>query len=257
MNTEKAERSLYKPEINQKSKQILSNNNNNLNKSIEMPSHERLYREGLKKLRGRSDNPATELEECTFSPQLCYSTTQANGNIDDFLERQKIYEEIRKDRLDRKMSKSIENNQYTFKPKINLTSEFLVRADTNRINEKSAEKFERLCNQNYEKIVKKKIQLEEFYYSQYDYKPKINETSKYIGRDHSLTDLAVKKASGKSKDYRSNHAKEQEQECTFKPKTNKNKFENVQSNYKVDEKILDRINDELKSKNEKVDGLKQ
>jgi len=255
MNTEKAQSSLYRPEINQRSKQIASNNN--LDKSQELQPHERLYQEGLKKQRGRNSNPEIELEECTFSPQLCYSTTHANGNIDDFLERQKIYEEIRKDRLDRKMSKSIENNQYTFKPKINLTSEFLVRSDTNRINEKSTEKFERLCNQNYEKILQKKIQLEEFYYSQYDFKPKINETSKYIGRDHSLTDLAVKKASGKSKDYRSNHAKDQEQECTFKPKTNKNKFENVHSNYKIDEKILDRINDELKSKNDKVDGLKK
>ncbi len=89
-----------------------------MDKSIDIHTHERLYREGLKKIRGRTDNP-TDLNECTFSPQLCYSTTQANGNIDDFLERQKIYQEIRKDRLDRKMSKSIENNQYTYKPKIN------------------------------------------------------------------------------------------------------------------------------------------
>ncbi len=227
-----------------------------MDKSIDIHTHERLYREGLKKIRGRTDNP-TDLNECTFSPQLCYSTTQANGNIDDFLERQKIYQEIRKDRLDRKMSKSIENNQYTYKPKINLTSEFLVRADSNRVNEKSNEKFDRLSTQNYEKILKKKILLEENYYSQYNYKPKINETSRYIGRDHSLTDLVNKKPSGKSKDYRSNHIKEQVQECTFKPKTNKNKFDNIQSNYKVDDKILERINDELKNKNEKVDGLKK
>jgi len=254
MNSEKAERSLYKPEINSKSKKIV---NQNLDKSIDIQPHERLYREGMRKLRGRTENPGADLEECTFSPQLCYSTTNANGNIDDFLERQKVYDEIRKDRLDRKMSKSIENNQYTFKPKINLTSEFLVRADSNRINEKSNEKFDRLSTHNYEKILKKKIQLEEFYYSQYDYKPKINETSRYIGRDHSLTDLAFKKPSGKSKDYRSNIVKEQGQECTFKPKTNKNKFENIQSNYKIDEKILDRINEEMKTKNDKVDGLKK
>jgi hypothetical protein len=255
MDSERLERTMYKPEINSKSKQIAKQN---LDRSVDAHTHERLYREGIKKMRNRQENqPGVDLEECTFSPQLCYSTTHAAGNIDDFLERQKIYDEIRKDRLDRKMSKSIENNQYTYKPKINLTSEFLVKADSTRLNEKSTDKFERLAVTNYEKILIKKKQLEEFYYSQYDFKPKINEVSRYIGRDHSLHDLVNKKQERKSKDYRSAHLKEQIQECTFNPKTNKNKFENVQSNYKLDENIFNRINDEMKSKIEKVDGLKK
>lgn len=199
-----------------------------------------------------------EAEECTFSPQLCYSTTYANGNIDDFLERQKIYDEIKKDRLERKMSKSIENNQYTFKPKINLTSDFLVKSDANRLNENSSEKYERMCNQNYEKILKKKIQLEESYYGQFEYRPKINEVSRYIGKENNVNELANKKInSNKSKDFRSAKVKEQIQECTFIPKTNKNKYENIQSNYKMDNDISNRINSELKYKNDKVEGLKK
>lgn len=255
MNNERMDKTLYKPEINSKSKQIAKQN---LDRSIDVNTYQRLYQEGVKKMRGRNDNPASELDECTFTPQLCYSTGYETGNIDDFLERQKIYDELKKDRLERKMSKSIENNQYTYKPKINITSEFLVKADTNRLNEKPSDKFERLSNQNYEKIIQKRFQLEKNYYSQYEYKPKINEVSRYIGRDHSLTDLANKRIySTKSKDYRSNIVKEQIQECTFIPKTNKNKFENVQSNYKQDENILNRINEELKNKNEKIDGLKK
>ena len=102
----------------------------------------------MKRIRNRRELSANENDECTFTPQLCYSTAFANGNIDDFLERQKIYNEIKKDRLERKMSKSIENNQYTFKPKINLTSDFLVRSDPNRINENSIDKFETINSLN-------------------------------------------------------------------------------------------------------------
>jgi hypothetical protein len=211
----------------------------------------------MKRIRNRRELSANENDECTFTPQLCYSIAFANGNIDDFLERQKIYNEIKKDRLERKMSKSIENNQYTFKPKINLTSDFLVRSDPNRINENSIDKFERMSNLNYEKILKKKIQLEESYYGQFEYKPKINEVSRHIGKENNLNDTLNKKSSGKSKDYRSEKIKEQIQECTFNPKTNKNKFENIQSNYKLDNDISNRINSEIRYKSEKVEGLKK
>jgi hypothetical protein len=204
------------------------------------------------------------IDECTFSPQLCYSTTYANGNIDDFLERQKIYNELRKDRLERKMSKSIENNQYTFKPKINLTSDFLVKLDPNRINENSFDKFERMSNFNYEKNLKKKIKMEESYYGQFEFKPKINEVSKYIGKENNLNDLSNNKkdyTSGKSKDFKSSKFKEinniNMKECTFNPKINRNKFENIQSNYKLDNNISNRINKEIKYKSEKVEGLKK
>ena len=45
-------------------------------------------------------------------------------------------------------------------------------------------------------------------------------------------------------------------ECTFQPKLNTNsKYDHVQSNYKNDEAILNRINEEVKSKNEKISGL--
>ena len=58
---------------------------------------------------------ANDINECTFTPQLCYSTTYANGNIDDFLERQKIYDEIKNIKFDKKNENIIEliqNNNY-------------------------------------------------------------------------------------------------------------------------------------------------
>ena len=45
--------------------------------------------------------------------------------------------------------------------------------------------------------------------------------------------------------------------CTFKPQINKNKFEHVQSHYKLDENIMDRIQQEMRSKSEKIDDMKK
>jgi hypothetical protein len=51
---------------------------------------------------------------------------------------------------------------------------------------------------------------------------------------------------------------EKEQEgCTFTPSTNKEKFNNIQSNYKNDENIYSRIKEELNYKNEKKQEKKQ
>jgi hypothetical protein len=119
------------------------------------------------------------LEECTFSPNLNYSSLQPGRNINDFLERQKIYEELKKEKQEAILSTN-KVNDYTFKPKINLTSDILMRADADRASENQNEKYERLCNKNYEKIQKKKEQLQQSLYAQYDYKPKINEVSRII-----------------------------------------------------------------------------
>ena len=99
---EKCEKNFYKPKISSKSKEIV---NRNTNRSFNDDTYERLYRQANKKKNIINDS---EMQECTFSPQLFYSTT--NGNIDDFLERQKIYDDIRKERLEIKNILQINNN---------------------------------------------------------------------------------------------------------------------------------------------------
>jgi len=253
-NQEKEEKNLYKPEINPKSKEIIMRKTDR-SFNGDLSIHERLYREGInQKQRNRSfvDN---EHEICTFSPNLFYSTTQPGGNIDDFLERQKIYEEIKKERLERKLSKSIEHKEYTFNPRINLTSDILMKADHNRANEDLKDKVERLYKDDFEKLKNRREQLEKFYYAQYDFKPKINEISKFIGKDHTVEELYQKRESSKVRRFKDKE-KEENDGCTFKPKINKDKFENIQSNYKLDDDILHRIKSEVKFKNEKVEEIK-
>ena len=68
-----------------------------------------------------------------------------------------------------------------------------MRADAERANETSKEKVERMSKKSAENIQKKKDQLENLHYAQYDFKPKINEISKYVGRDSNLKDISYHK----------------------------------------------------------------
>jgi len=231
-------------------------NSNRSFTNLNEPIHERLYKKSLQQRRQHSFD--AELENCTFSPNLGYSTIQTGGNIDDFLERQKIYEEIKKERLERKLSKSQYENDYTFTPQINLTSEILMKTNNNRSNENVEDKVNRLYYQDSEKLKQRKQSLEKFYYGQYNFKPRINEISRIVGKDHTIEDLAYKKKWDSDKLKVSKSALScGSEEYTFKPKINKDKYENLQSNYKLDENISIRIKDEMKMKQEKVEEIKK
>jgi hypothetical protein len=166
------------------------------------------------------------------------------------------------------MAKVKSKDEYTFKPKINLTSDILMKTNTSRANENQQDKIDRLYKGDYEKIQNRKEQLESFYNAQYDYKPKINELSRYIGREPTIDELYAKKSininnntqanniSHSSFATNNNNKEYYDEECTFKPKMyNNSKYNHIQSNYKNDDDILDRINDEVKTKNEKITGL--
>ena len=268
-NIEKEENEQKKPKISEKSKELALqsrayNNSEFSNEDI----YTRLYKENIKNEKHNYRNK--EMEECTFIPQCnnlgTYYTNdeiyQNYGNIDDFLERQKIYDEIKKDRLEKKLNKNQERESCSFKPKINLTSDILMKTNIERANENQIDKYERLYN-DAQKYKEKKEQLENFYNAQYDYKPKINELSKFIGRETNINQLNqsnISKNSSKNKLLSSmsknNKTTYSEQECTFKPKINSNKkYNHIQSNYKNDDGMLERINEEVRNKTEKVKDL--
>lgn len=237
--------------------------NNDYNKSEEKePIYDRLYKIGVEKRNKRYPSlNERDLKECTFAPQLIYlnSDSYIEGNINDFLERQKLYEDLKHQRKQRHLSRSAERKRYTFTPKINLTSEILMKADTKRLQETSEDKIQRLYKINNEKIKQHKEQLSEVYYSQYDFKPKINEVSKYLGRDCNLSTLVNNtKKENCSKTNRLNESlkKEEMLNCTFIPKTNKDKYTNIYSNYKQDDNLLKKINDELNYKQTKIEEIK-
>lgn len=266
MELEKEQKMHEKPQISQKSKELANLKKPNDGQDI----FTRLYNENLRDEKYEKEKYlSNQLDQCTFSPQI--GTSQNNdfldgaGNIDDFLERQKVYEQIKRDRLERKVLKNNQKEECTFKPKINLTSDILMKTNSSRANENLQDKIDRLYKQDYEKIQNRKEQLESFYNAQYDYKPKINELSKFIGREANVTDLNRRssdaynpKGSNSTSFMGKSQASFYDSECTFQPKMYTNsKYDYVKSNYKADETILNRINDEVKQKNEKITGLQK
>lgn len=259
---EQEAKSKNKPMISEKSKKLAMKRHNTDNIDV----YNRLYNNENNKDIDRSNYNDRDLEECTFTPniishsmitgddtegnQMNPSTIPNSGNINDFLSRQKIYEDIKRERQNR-ISQKAPKEECTFKPKINLTSDILVRTNTSRIAEN---KYNRLY-EDYKKIQNRKEQLESFYNAQFDFKPKINELSRFIGREPTVNNLYTTDSKNVSTMSKKTNMTVDD-ECTFQPKLNTNsKYDHVQSNYKNDEAILNRINEEVKSKNEKISGL--
>ena len=81
--------------------------------------------------------------------------------------------------------------QYSFKPKINITSEVICAADPNRGNEKEAQRIERLYREDKLKSQVAKQMKEKEAYDQYSFQPKINEISAIIAPQTSLIDRSM------------------------------------------------------------------
>lgn len=246
---EEIENDFYKPKINQ----------NSLRKRDDIdeyyPSiHERLYIKGRSRDRSKQEKLKLLREEqdklMTFTPKL-YSTCESEkGNIFDFLNRQKSFEDKRREKL----SKKSINSQLTFTPDIDPISDYIVKENLKR---NSKDKFHRLCKEDFNKMQKKREDLEKFYYSQFNFKPKINNKSIFVGAINSLNELATKKESKKVKEIKRKLKNEETSKDIFQPKMNRDKFEKIQSIYKNNEDIMRNIKEKEIMKYEKVKEIQE
>ena len=255
---EKEQKQLCKPKINSKSKKIVEQQKNVGGYPPYEDIYEKLYRENINK---DTKNLATrDLKECTFTPKvnpisnLLVSNNNINYNMNneenmkDFLERQKMYEDLRKKKLEK--NKENNNYEYTFKPEINSNSDLLVKCNPERFNENQLDKYSRLY-QDAQRIKIKKEKLENELNNKYDFTPKINELSKYIGRKPDFDELNLIKEK-LPKDEK------KEEEYDFTPELYQNsKYKNIKSNYKNDQGMLSRINEEVQNKKEKIETLQK
>jgi len=249
------------PKINEKSKIILSKQNNKNyfteysqienEKETENNVYNRLYEN-----RYNTNNVQTDLDKNDFIDIKPRNTT---NEINDFIERQKIFDNIKQEHIHKyKMinnDNKEENEELTFKPKINSTSEIIAKTNPERMGEDDDDKYQRLYEEA-EKIKEKREQLVNFYNAQYDFKPKINEISKIIGNNKK--NLSNNESNNNS--FISNLDKiksEMNSECTFKPNILANeKYDHIKSNYKFDDNISQKIQEELINKNNKMNILK-
>ena len=255
---EKEQKQLCKPKINSNSKKIVEQQKNVGGYPPYEDIYEKLYRENINR---DTKNLATrDLKECTFTPKvnpisnLLVSNNNINYNMNneenmkDFLERQKMYEDLRKKKLEK--NKENNNYEYTFKPEINSNSDLLVKCNPERFNENQLDKYSRLY-QDAQRIKIKKEKLENELNNKYDFTPKINELSKYIGRKPDFDELNLIKEK-LPKDEK------KEEEYDFTPELYQNsKYKNIKSNYKNDQGMLSRINEEVQNKKEKIETLQK
>ena len=255
---EKEQKQLCKPKINSNSKKIVEQQKNVGGYPPYEDIYEKLFRENINK---DTKNLATrDLKECTFTPKvnpisnLLVSNNNINYNMNneenmkDFLERQKMYEDLRKKKLEK--NKENNNYEYTFKPEVNSNSDLLVKCNPERFNENQLDKYSRLY-QDAQRIKIKKEKLENELNNKYDFTPKINELSKYIGRKPDFDELNLIKEK-LPKDEK------KEEEYDFTPELYQNsKYKNIKSNYKNDQGMLSRINEEVQNKKEKIETLQK
>ena len=260
LEIEKEQKERCKPLINENSRKIalMNRNNNNKNESGEQYEdvYERLYKENINKDTKSLEN--REMKECTFIPRLnpisnylvSNNFTNENNmdndeNLKDFLDRQKMYEELKKEKLEK--NKINNKSNYTFKPEINSNSNLLVKCNPERYGEKDEDKYSRLY-QDAQRIKIKKERMENELNNKYNFVPKINELSKYIGRKPGIEELNYIQ---ENKEI--NKMNKKEEEYDFKPQMfNNNKYKNIQSKYKNDENMLERINEEVQNKDKKI-----
>ena len=248
------------PKINEKSKIILSKQNNKNyfteysqienEKETENNVYNRLYEN-----RYTTNNIQSDLDKNDFIDTKPKNTM---NEINDFIERQKIFDNIKQEHIHKykilNNDNKEENEELTFKPKINSTSDLIAKTNPERMGEDHDDKYQRLYEEA-EKIKEKREQLVNFYNAQYDFKPKINEISKIIGNNKKYSSNESNNNS-----FISNLDKiknEMNSECTFKPNILANeKYNHIQSNYKFNDNISQKIQEELINKNNKMNILK-
>ena len=257
---EKEQKERCKPYINPNSRKIaLMQRNNDFNGDND-DVYERLYKENINKDSKNLGN--RDLKECTFAPKvnpisdllvsnngqnMNYYNNENSDNMKDFLERQKMYEDLKIKNLEKNKEK---NKEYTFKPEINSNSDLLVKCNPERLLEKNSDKYSRLY-QDAERIKNKKEKLKNELDNKYNFTPKINELSKYIGRKPGFEEINIIQE-------KINKNEKIEEEYDFTPQINQNsKYKNIKSNYKNDQGILDRINEEMEIKNKKIENLQK
>ena len=178
-----------------------------------------------KKLKKQEELQREEMSKLTFTPQVNANSERIVHSIfrgdANFWQRQQVYD------IKRSQTKnSVPDHQLeacTFKPQLNETSEILVEVMQERDGRKEtrAERIERLAREDFDKKMKTQENAKQQYYSQFTFKPQINQVSKTIIRSTSLDELVSAPARKKVLEEAKQAAEEAfKQAHTFHPQIN-------------------------------------
>ena len=244
----------FKPSIDKKS-QRMALIRKIKNEETNLPVSEKLSRNASQKMIRRQEEMSSE--DYTFSPQISVNSEYPNPTS-DFLERQKqVQERVASKR--KQLLEKIQASQYTFKPQINQNSHYMTISSKERNKESQEQRYYRMSSKDWKKRTDKQNRLNEEYYSQYKFEPKINSLSKQLGRTVSLNELSnVQDFQKKQKLKQRQLEKDMEKDCSFKPSLMSNKkYQNVTSNYRQSEDISNTIQEQQRQKQQRIENLKK
>ncbi len=138
------------------------------------------------------------------------------GNFNDFIERQQAFQARQSENIERNRVLYGQEAGCTFAPEINLTSDIIVETDPKRGKESLEDRMKRLSTKDAKKKEVIKEILEQEYYQELDFKPKINKVSKTLAKTSTINELAYNRKGEEVKSLlEERRAQEELKECTF------------------------------------------
>uniref|UniRef100_A0A7S0GPP1 Uncharacterized protein n=1 Tax=Amorphochlora amoebiformis TaxID=1561963 RepID=A0A7S0GPP1_9EUKA len=250
---EKAETLSFKPVVNKTSSALVKLRRKGLEAKISTEDRllANLESNLLRKLRRQARVEHEMDSDLTFKPKLCPASQQM-ADKDESRSNNNFYDR-QMDKLNKKQAKvrAIINNEnkekgYSFKPDIGNAKKVLQNSLTLAFRfhtESNQDRYERLSVGDRVRFEKRREELQKQMYKRYDFKPKINESSRKMAVERKdiyelVYDSNREKSIGKAKHVASLRLKE---ECKFKP-TLLTKGNKISSKWKPSKDRLDLAN---------------
>jgi hypothetical protein len=168
----------------------------------------------------QNEDNARHAKACTFRPRLNGNTERIVGahaafRQQGFLERQMLFQQRSKGQLQSAAQRVAEQESPTFEPELTRTSQLLAHAK--RETESSAEKMNRLAVRDKERTGELRRSIEEQYYAQFTFQPKLNKISRALAETKEGADVTTSKTGRVSEDLLQELEENFKKSCTFKP----------------------------------------
>lgn len=246
----------FQPQINKLSEKLVNKKIQRTYGSVKnINVVERLTKDAsdrIENLNRKNEDMNHELSQMyPFRPQLSTFTSNSHNNTmynfetKNFYERQQEF--LHKQHEKREAKRNQEGQEFTFKPKINSTSNIIIEADPQRAGEQDTDKYNRLYQKDYQKAEAAKEALEYELYGKFTFKPEINNLSKLMAADRTTLDL-IEAAQNKSTLTHNVHSEMNMQkikECTFQPKINKN-YKEIPATYTNKEEMKAKLEEKAR-----------
>ena len=197
-----------------------------------------------------------EESNCTFNPQL-FSSIKYNECLDDFIKRQEQFNSyIKQKKINLKnVINNKESKKFTFTPNTSCTSasKYSIKLEAQRQDESYLDKTNRLVYDSMKKIQERNNHLKLIYNTKYTFIPCINKnTRKIINNKNNIINNLYNYKQKKSKEN-NNDIKEK---IIIEKYINHN-YDNIKSNYKNDNELMNRLKEENINRMKKIDNIRQ